>query len=223
MEIGATQHPQTATKQAADVPPSKGALSSDFETFLKMLTVQMRNQDPLNPVESADFAVQLATFSTVEQQVRTNDLLTTLGDRIGMSGMAQFAGWIGMEARAEMPVAFNGAPVRLTLRADTLAETAQLVVRDATGAVVQRQDVSASGGEILWAGVDDDGSPLPPGFYQISTETFAGGELGKTHPVEVHARIAEARQRDGETVLIMQDGQEVPAAQILSLRAPDQE
>ena len=45
------------------------ALSSDFETFLRMLTTQLQNQDPLNPVDSADFAVQLATFSSVEQQV----------------------------------------------------------------------------------------------------------------------------------------------------------
>ena len=44
-------------------------LSSDFETFLKMLTTQMQNQDPLNPVDSTDYATQLATFSSVEQQV----------------------------------------------------------------------------------------------------------------------------------------------------------
>ena len=49
---------------------SAAAESSDFETFLKMLTVQMQNQDPLNPVESTDYAVQLATFSGVEQNSR---------------------------------------------------------------------------------------------------------------------------------------------------------
>ena len=53
---------------------STGGISSDFNTFLRMLTVQMQNQDPLNPIDSADYAVQLATFSGVEQQVRTNQL-----------------------------------------------------------------------------------------------------------------------------------------------------
>ena len=48
---------QTSSEQTGD--------SSDYETFLKMLTVQMQNQDPLNPVESSDFAAQLATFSSV--------------------------------------------------------------------------------------------------------------------------------------------------------------
>ena len=60
---------------AAPQGAEKPKISSDFETFLRMLTVQMQNQDPLNPIQSSDFAVQLATFSGVEQQVRTNDLL----------------------------------------------------------------------------------------------------------------------------------------------------
>ncbi len=76
---------------------SKKAISSDFETFLKMLTVQMQNQDPLNPVDSSDYAVQLATFSSVEQQVLTNDILRSLSDQIGGGSIQQLAGWIGME------------------------------------------------------------------------------------------------------------------------------
>ena len=51
---------QTTTAANAE---STDALSSDFETFLVMLTAQMENQDPLNPLDSQDFAIQLATFS----------------------------------------------------------------------------------------------------------------------------------------------------------------
>jgi len=49
-----------------------------------MLTVQMQNQDPLNPVDSSDYAVQLATFSNVEQQVQTNDILRELQSQMGL-------------------------------------------------------------------------------------------------------------------------------------------
>lgn len=66
--------PQGAAPSATP-PANATALSSDFETFLKMLTVQMQNQDPLNPIDSTEYAMQLATFSSVEQQVLTNDLL----------------------------------------------------------------------------------------------------------------------------------------------------
>ena len=53
-------------------------IGSDFDTFLKLLTTQMKNQDPLNPIDSTDYATQLATFSGVEQQTRTNQLLESL-------------------------------------------------------------------------------------------------------------------------------------------------
>ena len=208
------------SRAAQDAAP-KPALSSDFETFLKMLTAQMRNQDPLNPVESADFAVQLATFSTVEQQVRTNTLLETLGDRVGALGMAQLSGWVGMEARAEMPVQFDGLPVTLTLAPDPLADRAQLVVRNGSGAIVQRSDVAVDAGPVQWAGVGANGAPLPSGRYTLSVESFATGDsLGET-PVQVHGQIVEARNASGNIKLVMETGQEVDADAILGLRLPD--
>ena len=75
---------------ASSTGASKGSvLSSDFETFLKMLTTQLENQDPLNPIDSTDYAVQLATFAGVEQQVLTNDLLESMGGNSGLGGLAQ--------------------------------------------------------------------------------------------------------------------------------------
>src|SRR6056297_1773535 len=199
----------------------KPALSSDFETFLKMLTAQMRNQDPLNPVESADFAVQLATFSNVEQQVRTNQLLESLGDRMGAMGMSQLSGWVGMEARAIAPVQLDGAPVTLTAPPVPLADAAQIVARDSTGTIVQRSDVSIEGGTLQWAGVGPNGAPLPSGRYDLAVESFSNGEsLGET-PVQVHGRIVEARNDAGAITLVLAGGQDVPAESILGLRHPD--
>ena len=71
METSALTTAQTAASRA----PSKAAVSADFDTFLKMMTTQMKNQDPTKPIDSADYAVQLATFSGVEQQTKTNQLL----------------------------------------------------------------------------------------------------------------------------------------------------
>lgn len=146
----AGQVPAQATPVAnpASSTSSKPALSSDFETFLKMLTAQMRNQDPLNPVESADFAAQLAAFSTVEQQVRSNDLLETLGDRMGTMGMSQLSGWVGMEARAAVPVQFDGTPVTLTVAPAPFADAARIIARDSSGTIVQRSDVAVQGGTV---------------------------------------------------------------------------
>lgn len=219
-----TSNPQPAiggSNSTTNSGSEKPALSSDFETFLKMLTAQMRNQDPLNPIESADFAVQLATFSNVEQQVRTNQLLESLGDRMGAMGMAQLSGWVGMEARAQVPVQFDGTPVTLTLTPDKLADAAQLVVSDANGTVVQRIDVAPQVDQAIWTGVDAAGVPLPEGRYTAELASFNSGQHLSDSPVQVHGRIVEARNADGQITLVMDGGQEVASEKILSLRAPD--
>ena len=215
---GATGASSAPTAAAANGTERGNALSSDFETFLKMLTTQMRNQDPLNPVESADFAVQLATFSTVEQQVRTNDLLGGLGARIDTLGLGQLSGWIGLEAEARVPVAFKGEPVTLTTKVDPRADAAQLVVTDGQGRVVQRQDIAPESGRLDWTGRDAAGVPLAHGTYNIAVESRAKGETLAQHDASVHSRITEARLESGQTEVVLANGQSLSATEIISLR-----
>ncbi len=219
MEITSTT---TATQTAAapTAATAKTPISSDFETFLLMLTTQMQNQDPLNPIESADFAVQLATFSGVEQQVKTNDLLQSLAQQMGIMGMSQLAGWVGMEARVAAAVQFDGSPITLAPEFPAGADLGTLVVRNEAGAEVQRMTLARTEGRVEWAGVGEDGTPLPPGIYAFELETSVGGEAQAARPVEVFAEITEARMRDGETVVVLSGGQEIAASQITALRAP---
>jgi len=208
------------TAAGAQTATASTTLNSDFETFLKMLTAQMQNQDPLNPVDSTEFASQLAAFSTVEQQVRTNDLLTGLGAQLSILGMGQLQGWVGMNARAEMPVAYEGDAVPLTLTTRPGADLARLVVRDASGGIVQEMDAPPRGGEYIWSGRDEAGRNLPEGIYSITVDSFQGEDVLGSDPVTSQARIVEARQSNGETMLVMQGGQIVPAGSIQGLRAP---
>jgi len=127
--------PASAPAQAPAAPASSTdrLISSDFNTFLKMLTTQLKNQDPLNPMDNSEYAVQLATFSGVEQQVRTNTLLESLGAQLGVAGLATYAGWVGKDARADMPVWYSGTPVTLAATPDPKADSATLVVTNAAG------------------------------------------------------------------------------------------
>ncbi|MET4101453.1 flagellar basal-body rod modification protein FlgD [Roseovarius sp. MBR-78] len=204
-------------------PGTTGALSSDFETFLKMLTTQMRNQDPLNPVESADFAVQLATFSSVEQQVRTNELLTGLGAQMATLGMGEFPGWIGLEAEVRAPVRFAGERVQIEAVVDPRADAAELVVSDATGAVVARSALPAESGPVLWAGRDAQGQTLPPGSYTLSVLSQSAGETIARHEAHMRSRVIETRLEGGEVRLGLGNGQSVTPAEVIGLRPPPPE
>jgi flagellar basal-body rod modification protein FlgD len=213
---------QAASASLADssAASQKPAISSDFQTFLEMLTVQMKNQDPLNPVDSSDYAVQLATFSSVEQQVLTNDLLSGLWQQMANTGMTQLAGWVGMEARTSAPALFDGSPITLSPLPAKLADETWLVVRDEAGKEVQRQQIGLLGEQVEWAGVDGSGNPLPSGLYSFEVENRASGELLGTTPVETYANVIEAQMFDGTTLLVLEGGVQVLTTDVTALRRP---
>lgn len=211
--------PTTATQGTAN-KGSTSKISSDFDTFLRMLTVQMQNQDPLNPIDSADYAVQLATFSGVEQQVRTNQLLADLQGSFQQTGLAEMASWIGQEARSNAPIRFDGAPVTMTVAPTTGADRAVLVIRDARGTLVSREDVPARAGQVQWLGADAQGNMLPPGTYSFALESLQGETVLNTKPVEHYARVVEVRTTPQGPSLVLTGGVEVAASAVTALRQP---
>lgn len=213
-----TSATSAAASAATTETSSKSAISSDFETFLRMLTVQLQNQDPLNPIESSEYAVQLATFSGVEQQVRTNQLLETLATTMGGAGLAQYGGWVGMEGRAAVPVAFDGTPVTVVPEVDAAADSAQLVVRDANGREVQRQAIGTDQTPVTWTGTTGDGGVLAAGTYSLVVESFADGAHISESAAEVYAPITEVRTDSDGITLVFEGGGEIGAGAVSALR-----
>lgn len=208
----------TATTAPATTSSAATQITSDFQTFLRMMTTQLQNQDPLNPIDSSDYAVQLATFSGVEQQTRTNQLLEVMSEQFGLMGMAQMAGWVGKEARAAAPAFISGDPVPLSPNPAVGADRAVLVVRDAEGAVVNRVDIPVSSDRLDWAPVDIAGDPLPEGTYSFQLESYAGEETLAITEVEVYARIVEVRGGASGATVVLQGGIEVATTLVTALR-----
>ena len=218
-------NPATAgAGSAASSPQQLGAaemVTSDFETFLKMMTEQLKHQDPLNPLDSNDFAMQLATFSGVEQQVQTNSLLTAIQSQLGAADATALAGWVGLEARAAVPADFDGTPLELVPRFATGAESARLVVQDPAGRIVQSLPLTVADGPVVWTGADANGAILPAGRYSFTVESETSGGETETHPAEVYAAVREARLDGERTLLVLAGGAEVPASEISAVRAAD--
>ncbi|QCO55315.1 flagellar basal body rod modification protein [Pseudorhodobacter turbinis] len=216
MDVTATNYSTTTTKTADSADTSK--ISSDFDTFLKMLTAQIQNQDPMNPVESSDFAVQLATFSSVEQQSLTNQKLDTLSGLMGVQGMTQLAPWVGQEARSAGPVYMNGTPVTIAPDPNVTADRAVLVVKDISGNTLAREDVPVSGGTYEWTGKDISGADLPSGVYTLSLESYRDGVEIETSAVESYASIQEVQMAATGPQLILAGGVSISAEQVTALR-----
>ena len=195
--------------------------AGDYETFLRMMTVQIKNQDPLSPMSADDFAAQLATFSAVEQQTKTNDLLTQQLAQTAQNSMVQMAGWVGKEARIAAPVHFDGTnPVSLSPNPALNADRAVLVVKDAGGNEVSRVDIPVSSADYEWLGLDTNGEALPEGVYELSLESYDGEELLGSTGVEYFGLIEEIRSSSSGVTALFPGGIEVSTALVSALRAP---
>lgn len=206
----------TAQRSGSSAAPSM--ITADFQTFLRLLTTQMQNQDPLNPMESTEFASQLAQFSGVEQQVRTNDLLTGMQAGLATLGMGQLGGWIGMEARAEMPVNFEGQTVTLAGAPNVLADRMELIVRNERGEVVQQIPIPLSAESFDWDGTDLSGDAVPAGIYSFTVQNWSGEDLIEERGAMVYSTVEEAQLVGDEVWLTMEGGLSIPAASVLGLR-----
>jgi flagellar basal-body rod modification protein FlgD len=93
----------TAASQASSSGPStalgKSRLNDSFDTFLALLTTQLKNQDPLAPMDANQFTQQIVQMTGVEQQLLTNDLLQKLVSNTA-SGLETSLGLIGKQVRA---------------------------------------------------------------------------------------------------------------------------
>ena len=214
----------TATTSTTPPRPAPGTSTrqtgTDYQMFLRMLTAQATNQDPLNPIDSSDYAAQLATFSGVEQQVKTNDLLTALAAQLGTSGMAEMAAWVGKEARAPVAANFTGTPITIAPNPASSADSVELVVKNAAGLEVQRMSIPVSAETLEWAGVTTDGAPLPNGNYTFTVESSLGGEVILSEPADIYSTIQEVRSEGGQTILILSGGVAVSSTQVSALRDP---
>lgn len=204
---------------SSEVRSGKKEISSDFNTFLTMLSAQMRHQDPLNPIESADYATQLATFSGVEQQIKTNDLLQKLIAGGAQDGIASMGAWAGRTVSAPGEINFTGTPVTLDIRSPAGASAVSIEVRNVAGQVVQSLPVNAESGPVQWAGVGSDGRPLPAGRYQFTTVGRNGDQEVGRNATAIYQKVKEARVEGSGVKLVLDGGSTINPSDVLAIRS----
>lgn len=162
---------------------STGSVSQD--EFLKLLIVQLQNQDPLNPLESQEFLAQLATFNSLNQLIGINGKLDAMRSEQLLLSRLEATSLIGKRVSAE------GNSVSLSEGRETevhytlVADTSRVVVNimDSRGSLVRVMEVAGqSMGEqtVVWDGEDSAGNLLDPGVYTFKVEAFdlSGKKVG---------------------------------------------
>lgn len=164
----------TPPVSSTPTPPTTSSTSStdtldftqNFDTFLTLLTTQLKNQDPLSPMDTSQFTDQLVMFSQVEQQIKTNSQLSTMISQQSASQVLSAQTMVGrmIEYNGNQTVLQNGqAGFSYTLPSD--ATSASVLVKDSSGNTVFSQQVDGSAGKhaFIWDGKNSTGAQKPDG------------------------------------------------------------
>jgi len=154
-------------------------IAGNFDTFLQLLTTELQNQNPLDPLDTNQFTQQLVQFSGVEQQLKTNDYLSSLVTANANTVNSNAVGYIGKTVSAD---GVRSELVNIQAQwnfniAD--AATVNVDIKDANGSVVYSEQGKMQGGSgtFTWDGKDSSGNAEPAGTYSIQmTAVDASGK-----------------------------------------------
>lgn len=208
MDLAALASAQTAA-------PSTNAISrltNNFDTFLTLLTTQLRNQDPLKPLDTERFTDQLVQFASVEQSIQTNqnlEALISIQASASRETALDYVGRVATVEGGEAGLGADGARWRYVLPAD--AKSVDLTVYDANGAVVARTTGETGAGDhkVVWDGLNDKGERAAPGVYRLEVAAKDAGGAALPVALQSIARVSGVVFNNGSPLLKL-DGRLVP-------------
>jgi flagellar basal-body rod modification protein FlgD len=198
---------------------SGGKSTLNYDMFLKLLTAQLKNQDPMSPMDPNQFMSQLAQLSTVEQSMKTNDNLTQLLDAVKSSGMRMDMAYIGRSVEASSnALALSGGSAKTAYAVDGTAAGVRIEVQNDAGQTIYATAGAAQRGRqvFTWNGAKADGTTAPDGLYHVKIS--AADKDGKTLSVAtvITDTVKEVRTNNGVTSLVLKGGATVADTDVLS-------
>ena len=198
-------------------------LNANFDMFLKLLTTQMQNQDPLDPMETSEYTQQLVQYSQVEQSIQQTAALKDILASLSTQDLAQSANFLGQRAEIDSANAGLSAdrPAQWTWEANRPVDAIVATITDAGGRVVETRALDATrAGSFAWDGSLSGGGAAGPGGYTLSLSALDAA--GQEVPVAIHTTgiVDEVATRDGAVVLGI-NGQSYASASLVRVAAVD--
>jgi flagellar basal-body rod modification protein FlgD len=220
--VPSTTSTPSATSSTDTTALGRNQLVQNFDTFLTLLTTQMKNQDPLSPMDSTQFTQQLVQMTGVEQQLASNDLLKQLVSNTG-ANVASAVGLIGKQVVANSPTAqLQNSTATWQYTLGPGASDVKIEVLDSNGnsvAVSAPDDNSAGDHSFTWDGRSTTGKAMPDGAYTLRiTAKDPGGNTVSATPF-IQGVVSGVEQSDSGTVLTI-GGAKVPLSAVMSVAEP---
>jgi flagellar basal-body rod modification protein FlgD len=185
---GTSSVPSSSSSDTSLSSTTGSTLAGNFQTFLTLLTTQLKNQNPLDPLDTNQFTQQLVQFAGVEQQLKTNTELSTLVTLQQTAQATQALNFVGKTAVVDGSTATmksSSATWHLSVPTDS---TVDVSIANSSGQTVFTGKYTASSGSDIpftWNGQGNDGTQWPDGKYTIT----ATGKDASGNSVGVAAQI----------------------------------
>ena len=200
---------------------AKDSLAQTYNQFLTLLTTQLKNQDPLNPMDSKDFTSQLIAMANTEQQIAQTEKMDQLLQLSQATAVNQALNYIGLDVNyvGESFTHYNGFDTTFKYTVDGAdGVKGKVSVLDKNNQVVWSSDAAFSAGEhiMTWDGKDNLGQPVPPGAYHLAVAVQNQAQAAlKTTTVVPGLVTGIDTSADGQVLLVIGD-QKVPISAVQS-------
>jgi len=195
------------------------SLTANYTTFLNLLTAQIRNQDPLSPMDTTEWTNQLVQYSSVEQQLKSNQYLQAIAYQNVQGNMNSAVNYIGKTVTADQDVAaLKDGAAEWQYALAGAATKATLTITNSDGTTVwsgDAPDLSEGKHAFTWDGKDSTGKALPEGQYtlNISASNVAGDVSAA---VGISGVVTSAANSDG-TILLKVGNTSVPLTSVTTV------
>ncbi len=212
-----------ASTTATNTLQGLGSLADNFNTFLTLLTTQLKNQDPTAPLDSNQFTQQLVQMTGVEQQLNTNSLLQQVVSNTS-GGVSNAVSMIGTDVKATSTTAnLTNGQAQWVYNLPSAAGDLKVQVLDSNGNIVASQapsDMSAGDHSFTWNGKNLAGTQLADGgAYTLKVTATDASGTAITASSFVEGLVTGVTQNNGAASIIV-NGTSVPVSSVVSVQKP---
>jgi flagellar basal-body rod modification protein FlgD len=210
---------------ASSSSSSSAGLADDFDTFLLLLTTQLQNQDPSEPLDTGEFTSQLVEFASVEQTIKQTDLLEEIAATNGKNDFLAAASLVGKDVEVfgnQLNISEGEENISKSLvyaHAVNVSDT-KITVYDNNNSVVYTAEGETAPGKhtFTWDGTNLSGETVPAGAYTVTMEfTPKGSAELKPMATNIVDRVDEILLVDDEIFVSLEGSFTVPFEDILAV------
>jgi flagellar basal-body rod modification protein FlgD len=208
----------TASAIAQTGTAALSGLTGNFNDFLSMLMTQLQNQDPTQPMDSTQFTSELVQFSSVEQQISTNNNLTELIQLTQASQIEQSSSMLGKQATvSSTQLALQNGSSQINFNTSS-SEPVAIAVYNAAGAQIQTGTYTTNPGANVWQwnGAAANGVTEPDGAYTVTVNSIGTNGSVSAVPFTVTGTVTSVQSQNG-TVQLQMGGLTVPFNSVQSV------